>query len=67
MYLLNKIVGGLFNPLVIGLTLVVAGGLCRWHNRRKAGLGLLIASVAWLWSTHAAVSADVAMPRADCC
>ena len=49
MFLLNKIVGGLFNPLVIGLTLVVAGGLCLWRNRRKAGLGLLITSVAWLW------------------
>lgn len=49
MYILNKIVGGCLNPLVIGLTLIVAGGFCLWRNRRKAGLGLLIASVAWLW------------------
>ena len=42
MYLLNKIVGGLLNPLVIGLVMVVASGLCLWRNWRKAGFGLLI-------------------------
>ena len=49
MYLLNKIVGGLLNPLVVGLVMVVAGGLCLWWNRRKTGFGLLIGAVAWLW------------------
>ena len=49
MYLLNKIVGGCLNPLVIGLALVVAGGLCLWLKRRKTGFGLLIGSVSWLW------------------
>ena len=49
MYLLNKIVGGLLNPLVIGLVMVVASGLCLWRNWRKAGFGLLIGAVAWLW------------------
>ena len=49
MYLLNKIVGGCLNPLVIGLVMVVASGLCLWRNWRKAGFGLLIGSVAWLW------------------
>ena len=49
MYILNKIVGGCLNPLVIGLTLIVAGGLCLWRNRRKTGFGLLAAAVAWLW------------------
>ena len=49
MYLLNKIVGGLLNPLVIGLVMVVASGLCLWRSWRKAGFGLLIGSVAWLW------------------
>ena len=49
MYFLNKIVGGLLNPLVIGLVMVVASGLCLWRNWRKAGFGLLIGAVAWLW------------------
>ena len=49
MYILNKIVGGCLNPLVIGMFLVVAGGLCQWRKRRRTGFGLLIASVAWLW------------------
>ena len=49
MYLLNKIVGGCLNPLVIGLVLIVAGGLCLWRSWRKTGFGLLIVAVAWLW------------------
>ena len=49
MYLLNKIVGCLLNPLVIGLVMVVASGLCLWRNRRKAGFWLLGVSVAWFW------------------
>ena len=49
MYLLNKIVGGCLNPLVIGLVLVIAGGLCLWRCWRKTGFGLLIGAVAWLW------------------
>ena len=49
MYLLNKIVGGLLNPLMVGLVGVVASGLCLWRNRRKTGFGLLIVAVAWLW------------------
>ena len=49
MYILNKIVGGCLNLLVIGLMLIVAGGLCQWRNRRRTGYGLLVASVAWLW------------------
>ena len=49
MYLLNKIVGGCLNTLVIGLVMVVASGLCLWRSWRKTGFGLLIVSVAWLW------------------
>ena len=49
MYLLNKIVGGLLNPLVIGMALAIVGGLCLWRNWRKTGFGLLISSVAWFW------------------
>ena len=49
MYLLNKIVGGCLNPLVIGLVLAIVGGLCLWRSWRKAGFGLLIVAVAWLW------------------
>lgn len=48
-YLLNKIVGGCLNPLVIDFVLVVAGGFCLWRNWRKIGFGLLVSSVAWLW------------------
>ena len=49
MYLLNKIVGGLLNPLVIGLVMVIVSGLCLWRHWRKTGFGLLIGAVAWLW------------------
>ena len=49
MYLLNKIVGGLLNPLVVGLVMVIVSGLCLWRNWRKTGFGLLIGAVAWLW------------------
>ena len=49
MYFLNKIVGGLLNPLVIGLVMVVASGLCLWRSWRKTGFGLLVGAVAWLW------------------
>ena len=49
MYLLNKIVGACLNPLVIGLVLVIVGALCLWRGWRKAGFGLLIGAVAWLW------------------
>ncbi len=49
MYLLNKIVGGLLNPLVVGLVMVIVSGLCLWRHWRKAGFGLLIVAVAWLW------------------
>ena len=49
MYLLNKIVGGCLNPLVIGLVLIVAGGLCLWRSWRKTGFGLLIGAGVWLW------------------
>lgn len=49
MYLLNKIVGGVLNPLVVGLVMVIVSGLCLWRSWRKAGFGLLIGSVAWLW------------------
>ena len=49
MYLLNKIVGGCLNPLVIGLVLVIVGGLCLWRSWRKTGFGLLVGAVAWLW------------------
>lgn len=49
MYLLNKIVGGCLNPLLIGLVLVIVGGLCLWRSWRKTGFGLLVGAVAWLW------------------
>lgn len=48
-YFINKIVGGVLNPLVIGLLMVVASGLCLWRHWRKTGFGLLIGAVAWLW------------------
>jgi uncharacterized SAM-binding protein YcdF (DUF218 family) len=49
MYIVNKIVGGCLNPLVIGMMLVVAGGMLLWRGWRKAGFGFLGASVAWFW------------------
>ena len=49
MYLLNKIVGDLLNPLVIGLVLSIAGGMYLWRNWRKTGFFLLVGSLLWLW------------------
>ncbi len=49
MYLLNKIVGGCLNPLVIGLALMVLGCLGAFLNRRRVGIGLLMAALCWLW------------------
>ncbi len=49
MYLLNKIVGGLLNPLVIGLVLSIAGGMCLRRNWRKTGFFLLVGALSWLW------------------
>ena len=49
MYILNKIVGGCLNPLVIGLGLVLLGGVCAGLKRRRLGVGLAAASILWLW------------------
>lgn len=49
MYLLNKIVGGCLNPLVIGLGLVLLGGIFVGLKRRRIGVGFALASIGWLW------------------
>jgi uncharacterized SAM-binding protein YcdF (DUF218 family) len=49
MYMINKIVGGCLNPLVIGLVLMAAGCVCAWFRRRRIGMGLSIAAIVWLW------------------
>jgi len=46
-YYVNKIVGGLLNPLTFGLLLVVAGA-CLLRFRKLAGT-LFAVAVAWLW------------------
>jgi len=49
MYLLNKIVGGCLNPLVIGMGLVLLGGICAGLKRWRMGLGCGAGALAWLW------------------
>ena len=49
MYLLNKIVGGCLNPLVIGLGLVLLGGIFVGLKRRRMGLGFWTGALVWLW------------------
>ena len=49
MYSVNKIVGALLNPLVIGLAFALFGGICACMRRRRLGLCLAAVSVLWLW------------------
>ena len=49
MYLLNKIVGGCLNPLVIGLAGMVAAGVCVWFGRRRIAVWLGVVAICWLW------------------
>lgn len=49
MYIVNKIVGGCVNPLVIGMMLVAVGGVLHWRGWRKTGFGFLGVSFAWFW------------------
>ena len=49
MYVINKIVGGSLNPLVIGMVLIALGCLCAFLKRRRIGIGLSLAAICWLW------------------
>ena len=49
MYVINKIVGGCLNPLVVGLALALMGAVCTWRGRRRIGGALVAGAVAWLW------------------
>ena len=49
MYIVNKIVGGCVNPLVIGMMLIAVGGVLLWRGWRKTGFGFLGVSFAWFW------------------
>ena len=49
MYLVNKIVGGCLNPLVIGMGLVLLGGIFVGLKQRRLGLGIWAGALVWLW------------------
>ena len=51
-YYLNKTVGGLLNPVSIGLLLLLVGIVLVWRNWRRTGLAFCLASMAWTlaWS-----------------
>ena len=49
MYVLNKIVGGCLNPLVLGLVATAACGACAFFRRRRLCMALAVASIAWFW------------------
>ena len=53
MYVINKIVGGCLNPLVIGMAVIALGCLCAFLKRRRIGIGLSLAAICglWIWST----------------
>ena len=47
--MLNKLVGGCLNPLVIGLGVVLVGVVCAWLGRRRTGIGFGVAAFMWFW------------------
>ena len=49
MYVLNKIVGGCLNPLVLGLLAMAACGASAFFKLRRLCVALAVASIAWLW------------------
>ena len=49
MYILNKIVGGCLNPLVVGMMLMLIACICMWLKRRRIGVGFVLAAIGWLW------------------
>ena len=49
MYILNKIVGGCVNPLVVGMALMLVACIGMWLKRRRIGLGFVLAAIGWLW------------------
>ena len=49
MYIVNKIVGGCLNPLVIGLAVLMLCGVCAYFRCRRLCMALVIASIAWFW------------------
>ena len=57
MYYINKIVGALLNPFMIGLLLAIAALVC-WRYRRVA-FWLLVASVVWLWGWSTGLMMDI--------
>ncbi len=58
MYYLNKIVWALVNPLAIAILLMGAAVMFGCIRRRKTCVGLLVASVTWLWFWSAPVVAN---------
>lgn len=59
MYILNKIVGGVLNPVMIGLMIIAAGAALAWFGRRKSALATLGAAFAWIWLWGTAVWTNV--------
>ena len=49
MYVLNKIVGGLLNPIAIAMLFVLAGAICSVLRRRRVAVVLLVFAFSWLW------------------
>ena len=55
MYVLNKIVGGMLNPISIALLFVLAGAICGILRRRRVALVLLAFAFSWLWIWSTAI------------
>jgi len=55
MFVLNKIVGVLMNPLMEGILIIVAGLCLQFTKRRRLAIGVngFAALWFWIWSTHA--------------
>jgi len=55
MFLLNKLVGLLMNPLMLGILIILAGLCLQFTKRRRLAIGMNALGVLWfwVWSTHA--------------
>lgn len=49
-YVVNKIVGGLLNPLCIPMIALLAGVALISRGRRRSGWTLALGGIAWLWT-----------------
>lgn len=65
-YIINKIVDGLCNPLAIGVLALVIAGILLARGRKRLGGGLLGGGFAWLWFWSMPVVASLVGYSIEC-